>query len=106
MGGTVPDDANAFRVPRGMDFFGGLVRRWERLWVRLGHLESAFLRDALEACRIEMPIYVSGLARSGSTMLLEVLAAHADVATHRYKDFPPFYTPYWWNWFLDHQYGV
>jgi len=29
--------------------------------------------------------------------LLELLAHHADVATHRYIDFPPVYTPYFWH---------
>jgi hypothetical protein len=35
------------------------------------------------------------LARSGSTILLEMIAAHADVATHRYRDFWYLHTPVW-----------
>jgi hypothetical protein len=44
-----------------------------------------------------MPIYVCGLARSGSTLLHEVIAAHPHVATHRFKDYPMLFTPYWWR---------
>ena len=50
---------------------------------------------------IERPIYVSGLARSGSTILLELLARHEAVATHRYRDYPPVFTPYLWNRLLE-----
>jgi hypothetical protein len=61
------------------------------------------LADELAPIGIEQPVFISGLARSGSTVLLEILAQHPDVATHRYRDFPMLYTPYWWNWFLDRQ---
>lgn len=44
-----------------------------------------------------MPIYVCGLARSGSTLLHEVIASHPQVATHRLKDYPMLFTPYWWR---------
>jgi hypothetical protein len=46
-------------------------------------------------------VVITGLARSGTTLLLEYLAAHERVATHRYRDYPLIYTPWWWNWFLD-----
>jgi hypothetical protein len=61
------------------------------------------LADELASMRIEQPVFISGIARSGSTVLLEILAQHPEVATHRYRDFPMLYTPYWWNWFLDRQ---
>src|SRR5690606_27542462 len=38
---------------------------------------------------------------SGSTILLETVASHPGVATHRYRDFPHVFTPFWWNRFLD-----
>jgi hypothetical protein len=44
-----------------------------------------------------MPIYVCGLARSGSTLLHEVIASHPGVATHRVKDYPLVFTPFWWR---------
>jgi hypothetical protein len=44
-----------------------------------------------------MPIYICGLARSGSTLLHEVVCAHPGVATHRVKDYPMLFTPVWWR---------
>jgi hypothetical protein len=46
---------------------------------------------------IDRPIYIAGMARSGSTILLEALAAHPGAATHKYKDFPCVFTPSWWR---------
>jgi hypothetical protein len=86
-----------FHVPWGLSFFGGLVSRNPRFWKWLGNVETSFLSDDLQQKPINTPIYICGLARSGSTILLEILASHADVATHRYIDFPPVYTPYFWN---------
>ncbi|MFO7905247.1 MAG: hypothetical protein R6U98_21465 [Pirellulaceae bacterium] len=37
------------------------------------------------------------MARSGTTILLEILASHSKVVTHQYRDFPGLFTPYWWG---------
>ena len=89
-----------FEVAGWVDRLGGHIERHPKFWIRLGNFESRILKDELAKVRIEAPIYIAGLARSGSTFLLEALAAHADTVTHRYKDFPPVFTPYWWNRFL------
>ncbi|MEM7044895.1 MAG: sulfotransferase [Pseudomonadota bacterium] len=89
-----------FEVAGWVDRLGGHIERHPRFWIKLGNLETRFLKDELEKIDIEAPIYVAGLARSGSTFLLEALAEHQDTVTHRYKDFPPVFTPYWWNKFL------
>ncbi|MDF2096038.1 sulfotransferase family protein [Aquibaculum arenosum] len=88
-------------VPAWQDRLGGLVETRPRLWLGLGDWESRLLRERLEAVRIERPLYVTGLARSGSTILLELLARHPAVATHRYRDFPVLAAPWAWNWFVD-----
>jgi hypothetical protein len=90
-----------FEVAPWMDRVGGLVERHPDWWIRLGSLESKLLDGALSGVRIDRPIYVTGLARSGTTILLETLARHPDVATHRYRDFPLLFTPYLWNRWLD-----
>jgi hypothetical protein len=66
-------------------------------WLGLGRLESRLVAGELEAIPLTMPIYVAGLARSGSTLLHEIVASHPGVATHRVKDYPLVYTPYWWR---------
>ncbi len=89
-----------FEVAWWVDRLGSHIERHPRFWIKLGNLESSILRDEIAKTPIQAPIYVAGLARSGSTFLLEALAEHADTSTHRYKDFPPVFTPYWWNRFL------
>src|SRR5690606_3297213 len=59
------------------------------------------LRERLDPLPADRPVYVSGLARSGSTILLELLARHPELVTHRYRDFPLVLTPHAWNWFVD-----
>jgi hypothetical protein len=98
---SVPAERDRFGVPAWVDWLGGSVARHPRLWQRLGRLESSALREQIEATPIRAPVYVSGLARSGSTVLLEMLAAHPDMAAQTYRDFPLVYTPWWWNRFLD-----
>lgn len=63
----------------------------------LGDLETRVLADELHAVRIERPVFICGLARSGSTVLLEALHAHPHFTAHHYSDYPPLWTPYWWN---------
>jgi hypothetical protein len=90
-----------FEVAPWMDRLGGFIERHRDLWIRLGSLETRLLDSTLADVRIARPIYVTGLARSGTTIVLETLARHPDVATHRYRDFPMLFTPYLWNRWLD-----
>ena len=71
------------------------------LWRALGELEHDLAAARLEPIRIEAPVFVTGLARSGTTMMLTVLSQADGVATHRYRDFPFLFTPLAWNWFQD-----
>lgn len=71
----------------------GIVRRF-------GHLETEHLRRQLEPITIQRPVFLTGLARSGTTILLQELSNSGLFATHRYRDFPFVMTPWLWNWFL------
>lgn len=94
-------NSTAFHVSGWDHWLSGLVSRHPQHWIRLGNFETKLAADAIEDIRIEKPIFVAGLARSGSTILLETLAGHADAATHRYRDYPPVFTPWLWNRFVD-----
>lgn len=85
-----------------MAFFSWLICEHPSLWKSIGNLETSVVADRLDQIVIEKPIYVAGLARSGSTILLELLAENPGIVTQRYKDFPPVYTPYAWNSLLKH----
>lgn len=84
-------------VPRLFTRVARSIHKHPQCWIRLGNLESALLAPDLADIAARMPLYVCGLARAGSTLLLEVLAAHSDTASHRYEDFPFIFTPYWWK---------
>jgi len=89
------DKYAAFHVPFASHLFFKLRQRTQPFWRALGRLESASLREQLDGIEIRQPLYIAGLPRSGSTILLEIMAAHGDVATHRYRDVWSIYTPYW-----------
>ncbi|MCA8991618.1 MAG: sulfotransferase [Planctomycetaceae bacterium] len=86
----------SFQVPWSVHALSGLISGWPGLWKWLGNLETTSCREQL-ADKVDRPVFISGIARSGSTILLEVLASHADVGTHQYRDFPMLYTPVWWG---------
>jgi hypothetical protein len=90
-------EEHPFHVPTFLHVLGGLVHRHPAFWLGLGRLESNLLADRLSQISLPMPIYVCGLARSGSTLLHQVIATHPGVATHRVKDYPMLFTPYWWR---------
>jgi hypothetical protein len=92
---------DGFRVARWVDLLGGFIRRRPRLWIALGNLETRLIADEIDDTAVVQPIYISGVARAGSTILLETLAQHPHLASHRYRDYPPVFTPYWWNRFLE-----
>jgi len=76
-------------------------RRLASELVMLGDLETRLLGRRLEGVRITGPVFIAGLARSGTTILLDLLARLEGVATHRYRDFPFVFTPSWWNRYQD-----
>ncbi len=94
---SVWDQDSLFYVPPILDFLGTWVDRLRPLWLGLGRLESSLLAEELRTVPLKSPIYVCGLARSGSTLLHEMIAAHPGFATHRLKDYPMVYTPFWWR---------
>ncbi len=91
-----------FRVPTWVHLLGGFVSRHPKLWIRLGEMESSYLADEIAKLAIDRPVYIAGLPRSGTTILLEIVASQPDIVTHQYRDFPPVFTPYAWNWWLRH----
>lgn len=95
-----PDALESFAVPGWMHHLGGWLHRHPRAAIRLGNLETRMIQEAIADRAVDRPIYIAGLARSGTTILLERLAEHPCVASHRYVDFPLVATPYWWNRWL------
>ncbi len=99
MGGRKTD--THFQTVPWVHFFGGAIERTKPFWIGLGNLESRILREEIDNAPLQRPVFVTGLARSGTTILLEILSRCPGFVSHRYKDFPFLYTPYLWNAFLD-----
>jgi len=74
-----------------------MVAGTRRFWTALGNLESLTLGKEMSGQEIIKPVFISGVARSGSTILTEVLSQHPQLACHHYSDFPLTWIPYWWN---------
>ncbi|MDX8481134.1 sulfotransferase [Mesorhizobium sp. VK24D] len=83
------------------DAIGRLLERFPNFWIKVGNWETRLLAEKINDTGVNQPIYIAGLARSGSTILLELLARHPDTANHRYRDFPLVPAPVAWNWFVD-----
>ena len=67
----------------------------------LSELETEVLGDRLDRVRLERPTFIAGLARAGTTVVLELFSRLPEVGTHRYRDFPFLFVPYWWNRYQD-----
>ena len=89
--------ASPFAVPWFVHQLGGLVDRHPKFWLWLARRETGWLGERLSSISVRMPIYVCGLARSGSTILHEIISAAPGVASHRQKDYPLLFMPYWWR---------
>lgn len=87
-------------VPLGEHLLTRLAHDFTGFWSGLGSLETDSLRPRLDSIDLRQPVYITGLPRAGSTILLRVLSGIPGVATHRYSDFPFLFTPYWHNRFL------
>ena len=71
-------------VPAGLHRQSRFFASTAGLWRRLGNLESSVLEDELEGVRIERPLYVTSLARAGTTIVTEMLERHPAVTSHRF----------------------
>lgn len=91
------DAVSAFQVTGWSHRVGGFVERHKSLFLTLADIESKVMADSLVAKPIEAPVFVTGLARAGTTIVLEALAEHPVVGTHRYSDYPFVFLPYWWG---------
>jgi hypothetical protein len=90
--------AGAQPVLKGRDYAQVVVSHWLSPLLRvLGELEYEWYDRRLRDLAIRAPVFVAGLARSGTTTVLTQLSRIKGVATHRYRDFPFLATPILWN---------
>lgn len=72
--------------------FGGL-----RAQRALAEIEDQLYAARLAGLAPERPVFITALPRAGTTLLLEVLSALPDFATHTYRDMPFLLCPLLWD---------
>ena len=60
-------------------------------------MEDRLFAKQLATCSSERPIFITSLPRAGTTLVLEILARHPDLATHTYRDMPFVMAPVLWD---------
>jgi hypothetical protein len=85
------------KLTKTQRFFGRLVHKYAHIFEKLGRFETSYFLEELDAITIDRPIYVTSLARSGTTILLELLAEHQETGSMLYKDYPFVYMPMFWD---------
>ena len=64
---------NRVKVPGGLHLQARFFSATQGVWKFLGNLESAVVRENIERVNVDRPIYVTSLARAGTTILTELL---------------------------------
>jgi len=65
----------------------------------MADIEDQLFAKPLARCVAERPVFITGLPRAGTTMLLECCAGMQEFASHCYRDMPFVLTPCLWNRF-------
>ncbi|MGD9382215.1 MAG: sulfotransferase [Candidatus Thorarchaeota archaeon] len=91
---TQKEKHKQFDFPAPMYFIAKLAHQFPSLANAMHRTESIYLRTRLKAYSVDRPIYVTGMARAGTTITLEMLSRHPNMATHRYLHMVLPYTPH------------
>jgi hypothetical protein len=91
---------NNIDLPNHLVWLGNIVTKNKKFWIKLGNIETKLVSDKLEGISIDKPVFICGLARSGTTSKLIEITANKYFTSHRYEDFPFLFTPFWWNTIL------
>ncbi|MFW9886863.1 MAG: sulfotransferase [Candidatus Thorarchaeota archaeon] len=91
---TEKETAKQFDFPAPMYFIAKLVHQFPTIANLMNKTESLVLRRQMADYAIDRPIYVTGMARAGTTITLEMLSQHPSVATHRYLHMVLPYAPH------------
>ena len=74
----------------------------QNLQLELTGLEDRMFARQLEGLELQRPVFIAGLPRSGTTLLLNALGQSGVFASHRYSDMPFVLLPLLWNRFARH----
>jgi hypothetical protein len=63
----------------------------------LNSIETKLFSEKWQAANADAPVFVTSLARAGTTALLEALAQFPSLASHTYRDMPFIFSPVLWS---------
>jgi len=75
-----------------------LSEEFSNFFLYINTIENFLLKKKLKK-EIYKPIFITGLARSGTTIISHILNNHSNTGSFLYKDVPFFHTPYFWSFF-------
>ncbi|MGV9170069.1 MAG: sulfotransferase [Promethearchaeia archaeon] len=90
-----------FGYPIPIYFFVKFLNSFRTSGELLNTIENSVLAEELYECTVESPVYITGFARAGSTILLEMLDSHRLFTSHRYFQIGSPSTPYFMNQFIE-----
>lgn len=93
----MPEATGRFQLPLGAYYITRAAHALAPIFLWLSALETRWVRARTEMPIIDRPVYICGLARSGTTIVLEMLSQHPDAGSHRYIHAPVPYLPCWWG---------
>lgn len=67
------------------------------LQVSLSNLETRIFKKHVDTIPLSKPVFITGLPRAGTTLLLDICAQGDEFATNTYGDMPFFLTPLFWG---------
>lgn len=84
------------KINNFFEYFPFLINKKLNFFLsQVGDVESLFFNQ--KNLKIEKPIFICGLARSGTTAILNLLNNHIDTASFENKDLPFIKTLFFWN---------
>jgi hypothetical protein len=90
-----------YKVSFGQHYAGWMNAHLRPFFKTLSTLERLTWEEELDEVEPSDPVYICGLARSGTTILLELLYGTGSFASHLYKDYPFIDIPILWNKWLN-----
>ena len=92
---TETEKARKFKFPVPLYFIVKFLDQNPKVGDLMHALECYTLRNDIEKIEVDRPIYLTGLARSGTTITLEMLNEHPETATHKHYHMVCAYWPHW-----------
>ncbi len=68
-----------------------------RVQIEMADLENKLFSKSINPIKVNNPVFITGLPRAGSTLLLELCIKQGEFATHQYRDMPFVLLPLIWD---------